>query len=80
MNLFKRENENLRRIFPSNYLNDGQYFMDLYILKKENKIECLFYQSDILRFDVLPEERNIGDFMGNEPGVIRQKYKWEEFV
>lgn len=79
MELFKKGNENLRMTFPTNYLNDGQYFVDIYILKKVDKIECLFYQADILTFDVLPEERIIGDFMGNEPGIIRQIYEWEAF-
>ena len=60
---------------PANLLNDGRYFMDLYIVDA-NKIQSIFREEDILVFD-LNDNRENTMWTGKWTGVIRPKLKFE---
>ncbi|WP_417214492.1 ABC transporter ATP-binding protein [Bizionia sp.] len=59
---------------PSYFLQSGQYFLTLLII--ENNKKAVFIENDILCFTVVDAEREIGSYMGKEPGYIRPKFKW----
>ena len=58
---------------PANFLNDGRYYIDIYIVDSE-KITSIFSVSEILSFD-MEDERNT-NWMGKWQGIIRPKLKF----
>lgn len=61
-------------IFPKGYLNIGTYYLSIYII--ENSRTTLFTEKDILSFSVQEGERNLGSWMGKEPGFIKPIFNW----
>ncbi|MCB0447368.1 MAG: ATP-binding cassette domain-containing protein [Gelidibacter sp.] len=61
--------------FPESFLQSGQYFLSLFIV--ENKKSAVFIERDILSFVVVDAGRELGVFMGREPGYIRPKFEWK---
>lgn len=59
---------------PKGFLNIGDYFLDLYIIK--NARETIFKESDILTFNVSVGNRPIGSWPGKEPGFIKPIFDW----
>jgi lipopolysaccharide transport system ATP-binding protein len=75
MKLVNGEN-NLKCIFPKGFLNIGNYFMDLYII--EDAKRTLFNELDIMNFTVQESHREIGAWLGKEPGFIKPIFTWDE--
>ncbi|MBP2283057.1 lipopolysaccharide transport system ATP-binding protein [Flavobacterium sp. CG_23.5] len=75
MKLVNGEN-NLKCIFPKGFLNIGNYFMDLYII--EDAKRTLFKESDIMNFTVQEGHREIGAWLGKEPGFIKPIFTWDQ--
>jgi lipopolysaccharide transport system ATP-binding protein len=62
---------------PSGFFNEGNYNIELLVIqKKETGYELFFQDSDLLSFDILPEERPLGTWMGKEQGYIRHTFEW----
>jgi hypothetical protein len=62
---------------PSGFFNEGSYNVELMVIqKKESGYEVFFHDSDLLSFDILPEERPLGTWMGKEQGYIRHNFEW----
>jgi lipopolysaccharide transport system ATP-binding protein len=61
--------------FPEEFLQSGQYFLSLFIV--ENKKSAIFIERDILSFVVVDAGRELGVYMGREPGYISPKFEWE---
>ena len=59
---------------PKGFLNIGDYFLDLYIIK--NARETIFKESDVLSFNVNVANRPIGSWPGKEPGFIKPIFDW----
>lgn len=59
---------------PKGYLNIGSYYLDLYIIKDSKK--SVFKENDIMHFNIVEGLREIGGWMGKEPGFIKPKFKW----
>ncbi|MBE0393852.1 Teichoic acids export ATP-binding protein TagH [Flavobacterium sp. PL0002] len=62
--------------FPKGFLNIGTYFMDLYLIE-DAKI-TLFTESDIMNFSVQESQRQIGSWLGREPGFIKPMFVWSK--
>ena len=62
--------------FPESFLQSGQYFLSLLIVK--NKKRAIFIERDILNFIVVDAKREIGTYMGKEPGSIRPRFEWRK--
>lgn len=60
--------------FPEGFLQSGQYFLSFFIV--ENKKRAIFIEKDILSFVVVEAGREIGVYMGREPGYIKPKFHW----
>jgi len=60
---------------PKSFLQPGQYFLSLFII--EDKYKAIFVEKDILSFTIINAQREIGVYMGKEPGSIRPAFKWK---
>ena len=60
--------------FPDNFFNWGSFFIDLYIV--ENKKRAIYIEKDILSFTIINKQKELGTYMGKEPGAIHPKFNW----
>jgi lipopolysaccharide transport system ATP-binding protein len=60
--------------FPNKFLQSGNYFLSLYVV--EDRKSAILIERDILSFSVVDGERDLGVYMGREPGSIRPAFKW----
>ncbi|RED48382.1 ABC transporter ATP-binding protein [Seonamhaeicola aphaedonensis] len=60
---------------PKGFLQSGQYFLSFFFVKDRRK--AIFIEKDIMSFVVADGKRDIGVYMGKEPGYIRPQFKWE---
>lgn len=63
-------------IFPSKFFRSGQYFLSFFLIKDKKK--AVFMEKDILSFAITNAKRNIGEYMGKEPGFIRPQFIWKK--
>jgi lipopolysaccharide transport system ATP-binding protein len=62
---------------PAGFFNEGQYFIDLMIIRKNDAGYLAFFnEPDILSIQILPEKRELGMWMGKEEGFIRHQFNW----
>ncbi|WP_242117933.1 ABC transporter ATP-binding protein [Aestuariivivens sediminicola] len=61
--------------FPKNFLQSGQYFLSLYII--QDKHHAVFIEKDICSFVVVDAPRQLGVYMGREPGYIKPQFTWK---
>ncbi len=59
---------------PGDLLNNGAYTMEIYFVKDANIV--LYQVVDLLVFEVHDVEREPGGFLGELPGAVRPKLKW----
>ncbi|TXG38853.1 ABC transporter ATP-binding protein [Seonamhaeicola maritimus] len=60
--------------FPKGFLQSGQYFLSFFFIKDKRKAICI--EKDIISFVVADGTRDIGVYMGKEPGYIRPQFEW----
>lgn len=60
--------------FPKGFLNIGNYFLSLYVI--QNSRSSIFSESNIASFHVQEGQREIGRWMGKEPGFIKPAFSW----
>ena len=60
--------------FPESFLQSGQYFLSFFLVEKKKK--AVFIEKDIISFTIVDAQREIGTYMGREPGYVRPKFKW----
>jgi lipopolysaccharide transport system ATP-binding protein len=65
----------LKCTFPEGFLNIGTYYLSVYLILDSK--ETIFFEKDILTFDIQEGERAIGSWMGKEPGFIKPVFQWE---
>ena len=65
-------------IIPANFLNWGNFALDLLAFKRENNIIPLAEENDIISFSLASRKVAIGSFMGKEPGYITPKFDFTE--
>jgi lipopolysaccharide transport system ATP-binding protein len=62
---------------PKGFFNEGSYALELMIIQNENsEYKTYFHDPDLLHFQILPEKRDIGSWMGKEVGYIRHTFEW----
>ncbi len=62
-------------IFPKHFLQSGAFSLSLFVV--EDKRNAIFIEKDIITFTVVDGSRELGTYMGREPGFIRPYFKWE---
>lgn len=65
----------LRMIFPKRFFNPGVFSLKFFLVKDRKR--SVFSESDILLFTVTHSSRQLGVYMGKEPGYIRPSLQWE---
>lgn len=60
--------------FPKGFLNIGTYYLNFYVI--ENSKSTLFVEKDIMVFNIQEGQREIGSWMGKEPGFIKPIFDW----
>lgn len=60
--------------FPASFFQSGQYYLSFYLIKDEK--EAAFIEKDIISFTIVDASRELGVYMGREPGYIKPKFKW----
>lgn len=68
----------LKCFFPKGFLNIGNYYLSLYII--EDAKSAVYVERDIISFSVQEGEREIGAWMGREPGFIKPLFEWTNDV
>lgn len=69
----------VKMIIPAGFFNEGSFNLDLLVIQKNEAGYKLFLdEPDFLSFDVLPEERPLGTWMGKELGFIRHTFEWKK--
>lgn len=64
----------LECIFPKSFFQPGQYFLSFYCI--QDRRSAIFIEKDIVSFTVVDAGRELGVYMGKEPGFIRPKFNW----
>jgi len=70
----KRGNNKLKVKFPANFFQSGSFFLSFFFV--QDKKWASFIEKDIFSFTVVDTERQIGIYLGKEPGNIRPKFEW----
>lgn len=63
---------------PANFLNWGNYAIDLMVFQKTNNIRGIADEHDIVSFTVANRQIAIGGYMGKEPGDVTPKFDFVE--
>ena len=74
----KKGNNQLKCFFPKDFFQSGQYFLSLFIVKDLR--EAIFVEKDIVSFTIIDGGREMGVYMGREPGYIKPNFKWENSI
>lgn len=71
----KKGDNKLECIFPKNFFQSGNYSLALFIV--EDKRNAIFIEKDIITFTIVDGGRELGIYMGREPGYIRPQFQWQ---
>lgn len=72
----EKGNNILKCAMPSDFFQSGNFSLALFIVK--DKKEVIFVEKDIFRFVVVDAVRNLGVYMGREPGYIKPQFNWSK--
>jgi lipopolysaccharide transport system ATP-binding protein len=65
----KPDNNFLTFEIPSKFLQSGMYYLSFILV--ENKKKPLLFEQDLFNFRIVDGTRQLGDWMGREPGFVR---------
>lgn len=60
--------------FPEHFFQSGNFSLALFVV--EDKMKAIYIEKDIFHFTVVDGGRDLGVYMGREPGYIRPQLKW----
>ena len=72
---FKNGLNRITCIFPSGFFQSGTYFLSLFLV--QDKRAAILIEKDIVSFTIVDGDRELGVYMGREPGFIRPKFNWK---
>jgi lipopolysaccharide transport system ATP-binding protein len=61
--------------FPAKFFQSGNYYLSMFIIADRRKSICV--EKDIFAFTITDGGRDLGIFMGREPGYIKPKFEWK---
>ena len=71
-------NNKISCVFPSDFFQSGMFTLSFFLVK--DKRTAIFMERDILSFNVVDGQRELGVYMGREPGYIRPQFKWQKLL
>lgn len=74
MRFTQGENEIVCTI-PANFFQAGEFTISLFFV--EDKRSAIYIEKDVFVFNVADSPREIGTYMGKEPGYIRPQFSWK---
>jgi lipopolysaccharide transport system ATP-binding protein len=74
----KQKRNVLSCTFPKYFFQSGTYSLALFIIIDERK--AIFIQKDVISFTIVDSARELGTYMGREPGFIRPTFTWNNHV
>lgn len=74
----KTGDNNLICTIPTSFFQPGQYFLSLFII--EDRRQAIFVEKNIISFTVVDGERELGVYMGKEPGYIKPQFEWKNLL
>lgn len=63
-------------LIPANFLNWGNYFIDLFVVKDRSK--AFLVEDDVISFTLGNRQQALGSWMGREPGDVTPKFEFTE--
>ena len=72
----EKGNNKLKCVIPADFFQSGNFSLAIFIVK--DKREAIFVEKDIFRFSVVDAERELGVYMGREPGYIKPQFEWSK--
>jgi len=61
--------------FPKYFFNSGTFYLSVFIVK--DKARTVFFERDVTYFTVVDGGREMGVYMGREPGYIKPTFAWK---
>ncbi|WP_298392069.1 ABC transporter ATP-binding protein [Flavobacterium sp.] len=77
-NFIKKGTNQLLCTFPKNFFQSGNYSLALFIV--QDKKEAIFVEKDVISFTIVDGGRELGIYMGREPGSIRPQFEWKNLA
>lgn len=72
---FKKGENSIQCDFPRSFFQSGNFSLALYVV--EDRKSSIFKETDIINFTVVDGGRELGVYMGREPGYITPKFEWQ---
>lgn len=72
--LTKGRNE-LTCFFPASFFQSGNYNLSFFLIQDKRK--AVIIEKEIFSFTIVDQSREIGTYLGREPGYIRPQFQWE---
>ncbi len=69
----KRDNATLTFVIPVKFLQSGMYYLTFIFV--HNKKYPIIFEQDIFNFRIVDGSRDVGDWMGREPGYVRPLFE-----
>lgn len=73
----KLGNNKIKFKIPADFFQSGNFNLSLFLIK--DKKSAQFVENDIFRFTVVDGGREIGTYMGREPGFIKPQFEWTNY-
>ena len=67
-------NNKLNCIIPADFFQSGNFSLSIFIVK--DKKTAIFVEKDVFRFTIVDGGRELGTYMGREPGYIKPQFEW----
>ncbi|MFQ3576753.1 MAG: ABC transporter ATP-binding protein [Cytophagales bacterium] len=71
----KRGEHKLKCIFPKYFLQSGGFSISFYLIEDRRMAVCT--EKDLLSFVIMDSRRNLGVYLGREPGFVKPKFNWQ---
>ena len=72
---YNKGKNSLTCTFPKKFFQSGNYYLSFFLI--EDRKQALIVENDIVSFSVIDGNREIGVYMGREPGFIRPEFNWK---
>ncbi|QIY91404.1 ABC transporter ATP-binding protein [Chryseobacterium gallinarum] len=72
---YNKGRNSLTCTFPKKFFQSGNYYLSFFFV--EDKKQAIIVENDIVSFSVVDGNREIGVYMGREPGFIRPRFNWK---
>jgi len=61
--------------FPAHFFQSGNFSLALFVIEDNRK--AIFIERDIITYTVVDGERQLGVYLGREPGYIKPRFEWK---